>query len=146
VRTAAAWLGALGAWRMSLVLALQGGVHFMMQVDQQAAPEKRLASYADAIRAALREARIGYTGAERRADATVAVTLANAGDAARARSEIQQALAGLRAPTALGGATVEVDGNRITVRLPEAELNRIATEAIEQNRNVISNRINAIGV
>ncbi|NLW97393.1 protein translocase subunit SecD [Luteimonas wenzhouensis] len=147
VPTTPAWLEALGARPMSLGLDLQGGVHFMMQVDQQAALEKRLDSYADAIRAALREARIGYTGAERRADATVAVTLANAGDAARARSEIQQALAGLRAPTALGGGpTVEVDGNRITVRLPEAELNRIATEAIEQNRNVISNRINAIGV
>src|SRR5690606_11493467 len=147
VPTTPAWLEALGARPMSLGLDLQGGVHFMMQVDQQAALEKRLDSYADAIRAALREARICYTGAERRADATVAVTLASAGDAARARSELQQALAGLRAPTALGGGpTVEVDGNRITVRLPEAELNRIATEAIEQNRNVISNRINAIGV
>ncbi|TWG89102.1 preprotein translocase subunit SecD [Luteimonas sp. J16] len=148
VPTTPAWLEALGARPMSLGLDLQGGVHFMMQVDQKAALEKRLDSYADAIRAALREARIGYTAAERRADGTVQVTLTNAGDAARARSEIEQALAGMRGSAALGttGPMLEVEGNRIVVRLSEGELNRIATEAIEQNRNVISNRINAIGV
>src|SRR5690606_27703855 len=37
VPTTPAWLEALGARPMSLGLDLQGGVHFMMQVDQQAA-------------------------------------------------------------------------------------------------------------
>lgn len=148
VPTTPAWLEALGARPMSLGLDLQGGVHFMMQVDQQAALEKRVDAYADAIRAALRDARIGYTGAERRPDASVLVTLTSADDAARARGVISEALTGLSGAATLGtsGPAIDVQGSRITVRLSDAELNRIATDAIEQNRNVISNRINAIGV
>src|SRR5690606_17154817 len=147
VPTTPAWLEALGARPMSLGLDLQGGVHFMMQVDQKAALEKRVDAYADAIRVALRDARIGYTSAERRPDASVLVNLVNADDAARARDQIQQAVAGLSGQATLGGSpTIDVDGSRISVRLSEAELARIATDAIEQNRNVISNRINAIGV
>lgn len=147
VPTTPAWLERLGARPMSLGLDLQGGVHFMMQVDQKAALEKRVDSYADAIRVALRDARIGYTSAERRADASVLVNLVNAEDAARARSQIQQAVAGLSGQATLaGGPSIDVDGSRISVRLSDAELSRIATDAIEQNRNVISNRINAIGV
>src|SRR5690606_31917677 len=148
VPTTPAWLEALGARPMSLGLDLQGGVHFMMQVDQQAALEKRVDAYADAIRAALRDARIGYTGAERRPDASVLVTLTSADDGARARGVISEALTGLSGAATLGtsGPAIDVQGSRITVRLSDAELNRIATDAIEQNRNVISNRINAIGV
>lgn len=148
VPTTPAWLEKLGARPMSLGLDLQGGVHFMMQVDQKAALEKRLDGYADAIRTALREARIGYTGADRRADGSIQVSLANAADAARARTEIANAMGGMGGAAALGttGPAIDVDGNRISVRLSEGELSRIATDAIEQNRNVIANRINAIGV
>ena len=148
VPTTPAWLEKLGARPMSLGLDLQGGVHFMMQVDQKAALEKRLDGYADAIRTALREARIGYTGADRRPDGSIQVSLANAADAARARTEIANAMGGMGGAAALGttGPAIDVDGNRISVRLSEGELSRIATDAIEQNRNVIANRINAIGV
>ncbi len=148
VPTTPVWLEKLGARPMALGLDLQGGVHFMMQVDQKAALEKRLDGYADAIRTALREARIGYTGADRRADGSIQVSLANAADAARARTEIANAMGGMGGAAALGttGPAIDVDGNRISVRLSEGELSRIATDAIEQNRNVIANRINAIGV
>ncbi|MGY1410274.1 MULTISPECIES: protein translocase subunit SecD [unclassified Luteimonas] len=147
VPTTPAWLESLGGRPMSLGLDLQGGVHFMMQVDQKAALEKRLDGYADTIRTTLREARIGYTGADRRPDGTIQVTLANAADAARARGAIVTAMGGLGgAALGTGAPTISVDGNRISVRLSDAELGRIATDAIEQNRNVIANRINAIGV
>ncbi|MDH5832015.1 protein translocase subunit SecD [Luteimonas sp. M1R5S18] len=148
VPTTPAWLESFGARPMSLGLDLQGGVHFMMQVDQQAALEKRVDAYADAIRSALREARIGYTGAERRPDNSVLVTLTEGADVAAARAAVATALEGLGASTAMGtgGPVIEVEGSRIHVRLSEGEINRIATDAIEQNRNVIANRINAIGV
>ena len=148
VPTTPAWLESFGARPMSLGLDLQGGVHFMMQVDQRAALEKRVDAYADAIRAALREARIGYTGAERRPDDSVLVTLTEGADVAAARAAVASALEGLGASTTMGtgGPVIEVDGSRIHVRLSEGEINRIATDAIEQNRNVIANRINAIGV
>lgn len=148
VPTTPAWLESFGARPMSLGLDLQGGVHFMMQVDQKAALEKRVDAYADAIRSALREARIGYTGAERRPDDSVLVTLAEGADVAAARAAVATALEGMGASTTMGtgGPVIEVDGSRIHVRLSEGEINRIATDAIEQNRNVIANRINAIGV
>ena len=55
------WLSRFGARPMSLGLDLQGGVHFVMQVDQAAALQKRVEGYADGIRTVLRDARIGYS-------------------------------------------------------------------------------------
>ena len=141
------WLDKLGAKPMSLGLDLQGGVHFVMQVDQAAALQTRVEGYADGIRTVLREARIGYSSVERRADNTIGVVLVEGADVNRARTEIANSLAGASGQ-ALGGSAPQilVDGNRITVRLSQGEIARIATDAVEQNRTVISNRINSIGV
>lgn len=141
------WLDNLGAKPMSLGLDLQGGVHFVMQVDQAAALQTRVEGYADGIRTVLREARIGYSSVERRADNTIGVVLVEGADVNRARSEIASSLAGTAGQT-MGGSTpqITVDGNRLTVRLSQGEIARIATDAVEQNRTVISNRINSIGV
>ena len=49
------WLTAIGAKPMTLGLDLRGGVHFLMQVDQKAALEKRVNAYVDEIRADLRD-------------------------------------------------------------------------------------------
>lgn len=145
--TVPAWLDKLGAKPMSLGLDLQGGVHFVMQVDQAAALQTRVEGYADGIRTVLREARIGYSSVERRADNTIGVVLVEGADVNRARSEIASSLAGTAGQTMGGSAPqITVDGNRLTVRLSQGEIARIATDAVEQNRTVISNRINAIGV
>lgn len=141
------WLDNLGAKPMSLGLDLQGGVHFVMQVDQAAALQTRVEGYADGIRTVLREARIGYSSVERRADNTIGVVLVEGADVNRARSEIASSLAGTAGQT-MGGSTPQItaDGNRLNVRLSQGEIARIATDAVEQNRTVISNRINSIGV
>ena len=44
------WLTAIGANSMPLGLDLQGGVHFLMQVDQDDVIDKQETSYADDIR------------------------------------------------------------------------------------------------
>jgi len=64
------WLRAVGARPMLLGLDLQGGVHFLMQVDQKAALEKRFESYAEDIRVLLRENRVRYESVERRPDSS----------------------------------------------------------------------------
>ena len=46
------WLTAIGANAMPLGLDLQGGVHFLMEIDQKAALEKMAERYVDDIRAA----------------------------------------------------------------------------------------------
>ncbi|WP_394000874.1 protein translocase subunit SecD [Luteimonas sp. WGS1318] len=141
------WLENLGATPMSLGLDLQGGVHFVMQVDQAAALQTRVEGYADGIRTVLRDARVGYSSVERRPDNTIGVVLLEGADVNRARTEIASSLASVSGQ-AMGGSAPQilVDGNRLTVRLSQGEISRIATDAVEQNRTVISNRINSIGV
>ncbi|MDR7194142.1 protein translocase subunit SecD [Luteimonas terrae] len=141
------WLDNLGARPMSLGLDLQGGVHFVMQVDQAAALQKRVEGYADGIRTVLRDARIGYSSVERRPDNSIGVVLVEGADVNAARTQIIDSLTSA-AGQAVGGSGPQVlaDGNRITVRLSSGEIGRIATDAVEQNRTVISNRINSIGV
>ena len=49
------WLSSLGGQPMVLGLDLQGGVHFVLQVDQKAALEKRIDSYVEDVRVTLRD-------------------------------------------------------------------------------------------
>jgi preprotein translocase subunit SecD len=131
------WLRAIGARPMLLGLDLQGGVHFLMQVDQKAALEKRFESYAEDIRVLLRENRVLYESVERRPDNSIVVTLAPKVDPSSAQALIGKNLSNL---------TNDVVDNTIVVRVPDAELQRITTDAIEQNVGTLRNRINELGV
>src|SRR5688572_1351238 len=133
------WLRRIGAGPMLLGLDLQGGVHFLMQVDQQAALAKRFEATAEDVRVLLRENRVAYTAVERRPDNAIVTTLATNADPAKARDLIAKNL-----PTLL---VEDADvPNQIVLRVPQAELNRVATEAIEQNVSTLRNRINELGV
>src|SRR5574337_481471 len=59
------WLTAINARPMYLGLDLRGGVHFMLQVDMQAAITKKAESYAGDLRSALREKNIRHGGITR---------------------------------------------------------------------------------
>ena len=135
--TVPAWLSAVGAKPMLMGLDLQGGVHFLMQVDKQAALGKRFDAYADDLRILLRDNRIGYESVDRDKDGTLRVTLADVGQVDKARDLITRDL-----PT----LTQEALGSIITVRVPEAELQQITANAIEQNVGTLRNRINELGV
>jgi preprotein translocase subunit SecD len=60
-----AWLTALNAQPMYLGLDLRGGVHFMLQVDMQAALTKKAESLAGDLRLVLREKNIRHGGISR---------------------------------------------------------------------------------
>jgi preprotein translocase subunit SecD len=130
------WLAGIGAKPMLLGLDLQGGVHFMMQVDQKAAMEKRLDALAEDVRVQLRDAGVRYESVERRADGAVVAQVAPQ-DAAKASQLIT------RGQTTLD---VSVSGGTITVIMNPAEQQRLALEAVEQNVSTLRNRVNAIGV
>src|SRR6185503_496315 len=105
-------------------LDLQGGVHFLMKVDQKAALEKRLDATSEDLRVLLRDNRIAYTSVDRRPDNSVVVTLRDAtaaGTAAGLITKIQ--------PTLMQ----QSQGNKIVLQAPPAELQRYAADAIEQN-------------
>ncbi len=131
------WLRSVGARPMLLGLDLQGGVHFLMQVDQKAALDKRFDSYAEDIRVLLRENRVRYEAVERRPDNSIVVTLAPGVDTAPSQALIAKNLANL---------TNDIVGNTVVVKVPDAELQKITTDAIEQNVGTLRNRINELGV
>src|SRR5512146_3356488 len=56
--TVPSWLQSIGAHAMPLGLDLQGGVHFLMQVDQNAVLVKQQQRYLDDIRSTLRQKQI----------------------------------------------------------------------------------------
>ncbi len=134
------WLSNLGAKPMVLGLDLQGGVHFVLQVDQKAALEKRLDGYAEDIRSSLRDARIPYQSVERRSDNGIVATLSPSAGA-EAPAKAVEVLA--KAQPLLG---YQASGNRVLVTIPEAELAQIAAGAIEQNIATLRNRVNELGV
>jgi len=144
------WLGNVGARPMVQGLDLQGGVHFVLQVDQKAALDKRVDGYLEDTRVTLRDKRVRYTAVERRPDNSIVVTLADGEDVAAAQQALAQTLSS-RGNTggtlATGsGLTYQAAGQQITIGLPQAELEQIASEAIEQNLTTLRNRINEIGV
>jgi preprotein translocase subunit SecD len=135
--TVPGWLSAFGAKPMLLGLDLQGGVHFMLQVDQQVALDKVMNAAADQARAVLRENRIRYQSVERRGDEMVVAVLTSQDDVARATSLLAVDLPNMQRDST---------GNRITLRLPESEVDRVAIDAITQNITTLRNRVDEIGV
>ena len=138
------WLRAIGARPMPLGLDLQGGVHFLMQVDQSDAIDKQENSYADDIRALLRQKSIRYESVARNAarDQGIAVVLRSADDRATASDVIANEYTDLN--VANGAST----GDRFVLNVvvkPE-KLRELSRNAITQNLGTLRNRINALGV
>lgn len=135
--TVPAWLESIGAKPMPLGLDLQGGVHFVMQVDQRAALSKRLDAYVEDIRAQLRDEGVRFTSVDRQGEDRLRVALQSAADVARAGASLQQAYPAF---------VQEREAQAIVLQVPQSELNRIAQDAIEQNLTTLRNRVNSLGV
>jgi preprotein translocase subunit SecD len=131
------WLEKLGARPMSLGLDLQGGVHFLMQVDQKAALDKRLEATTEDLRVLLRDNRVPYVSVNRRPDNSIVATLRDASAANTASGLITKSQ-----PTLVQQA----QGNQIVLQVQPAELQSYAADAIEQNVATLRNRVNALGV
>ncbi|MHB0917860.1 MAG: protein translocase subunit SecD, partial [Thiobacillus sp.] len=69
VSASPAWLSAINAMPMYLGLDLRGGVHFLLEVDMNAALEKAAIRYQNDFRAELRGAKIRYGRISREGDA-----------------------------------------------------------------------------
>ena len=142
------WMSGSGARPMVKGLDLQGGVHFVMQVDQKAALDKRIDAYAEDMRVTLRDKRVRYESVERRPDNSILVTLAAGEDAEKARAALlgSATAAATVAGTGASGMTYDINGSQIVVTLPESELLQITGDAIEQNIATLRNRVNELGV
>ncbi len=141
------WLESIGAEPMLLGLDLQGGVHFLMEVDRKAAIDKRFVAYVEDLRVLLRENRVLFESVERRGEDVIAVTFSPRADIAKARTLIESNMISANAG-AIGAQPFNyaTQGNVITVRVPASELQDLAARAIEQNIGTLRNRINELGV
>ena len=135
-----AWLTALHANPMYLGLDLRGGVHFMLQVDMQAALTKRAESLAGDLRSTMREKNIRHSGINRNAQA-IEVRFRDSDALASAKGLIQDQFPDLQTSDAADGTDYKLTA---TIR-PEAA-RRIQDQALKQNMVTLHNRINELGV
>jgi preprotein translocase subunit SecD len=140
------FLRALSADPMVLGLDLQGGIHFLMQVDMKAAMEQEIERYVDDVRTILRpnrvEDRIRYTAIRGEKDG-VLVQLRSAEDRALAMNRLQGE------PSMSGVDLREIDGtDSFNIRLTIQENTLIALQqtALQQNIITLRNRVNELGV
>jgi preprotein translocase subunit SecD len=133
-------LEALGAEPMVLGLDLQGGVHFLMEVDMDAARGARLDAFVDDIRNLLRDDRIRYRSVRREGQALIA-ELRTAEDRDTALATITGELPELELEAVDGSETFNI---RATV-LPEVMVEMQQT-ALQQNITTLRNRVNELGV
>jgi preprotein translocase subunit SecD len=134
------WLSALRASPMYLGLDLRGGVHFMLQVDMQAALTKRAESLAGDLRTALREKNIRHSGINR-VGQTIEVKFHDAATLAAAQAVFQDQFADLQTAQSADGADL-----KLTASIKPAAALRIQNQALKQNITTLHNRINELGV
>jgi preprotein translocase subunit SecD len=134
------WLTAIGSKPMSLGLDLQGGVHFLLEVDQKAAREKAENAFVDSIRSAMRERKLRYSDVSREPGG-IRVVLAKADDRGAALNLLAQ-----QVPELAFGEAPDSEDKVLRGTLSEQRVQEIATKAIEQNVIVLRNRINGLGV
>jgi preprotein translocase subunit SecD len=130
------WLRSIGAKPMYLGLDLRGGVHFMMQVDMEAAVRQAEERYAEDIRSLLRESKIRYLSVDRDNQAIV-VKFQDADTLAQARNVIKREVHGL---------VLEEDQGMLRAKLSEPEVREIRRLAVAQNIITLRNRVNELGV
>ena len=134
------WLTALHAQPMYLGLDLRGGVHFMLQVDMQAALTKKAESYAGDLRSALRDKNIRHGGISRDGQ-TIDIKVRDEATRTATANLITDQFPDLQ-------TTVTPDGAEFKLRAsikPEAT-RRVQEQALKQNITTLHNRINELGV
>ena len=134
------WLTAIHALPMYLGLDLRGGVHFLLQVDMQAAITKRLESLAGDLRSQLRERDIRHGGITREGQ-TLRVRFRDAAARDKAREVIASNLPDLNVAEREDGQDLLL----VATLKPEA-IKRTQEYALKQNITTLHNRINELGV
>ena len=125
---------------MKLGLDLRGGVHFLMQVDTEAALQNRQNGTLQDIRRRLREEKIRYTNAVVDDDLSIQLSFNNEINKQSADSFIKD-----NYPQFLGSPTNN-SSNSLKLVLAEEEIEQIESDAIDQNLTTLRNRVNELGV
>jgi preprotein translocase subunit SecD len=134
------WLQSLGAAPMVLGLDLQGGVHFLMQVDMDTARTQQLERYVTDIRNILRDNGIRYRSVRMDRNEVVA-ELRSADDRDEALSLVNRELDDLVFEQNQGSETFNFRAS-----VDEEALLELQRTALRQNITTLRNRVNELGV
>ncbi len=135
-----AWLTSFNALPMYLGLDLRGGVHFLMEVDMQAAGKQAIERYTTEIRTLLREEKIRYA-LLRAEQAGVRVVFRSEEDRASAESLLRKNF-----PTLVTESAETTGKPEFTTRPSEQETRETQQFALQQNILTLRNRVNELGV
>jgi len=134
------WLTAINARPMYLGLDLRGGVHFMLQVDMQAALTKKAESYAGDLRTSLREKNIRHGGISRDGQA-VDIRVRDEATLTTTRNLISDQF-----PDLLTTSSPDGEGFQLRATIKPEALRKVQEQALKQNMVTLHNRINELGV
>ena len=135
------WMQAIGAGKMNLGLDLQGGVHFLMEVDMDAALERRMNDNLSNVRTILREERIRTRGLNLISNSHLEVRFANAGERSQARSELIDNF-----PEMLFQNRDVGDIFILDMRMTADTILQVHRDTLQANRTTLLNRVDALGV
>ena len=135
------WLSSLHAAPMYLGLDLRGGVHFMLQVDMQAALTKKAEALAGELRSSMREKNIRHGGISRNGQA-IEIIFKDQSSADATATMIRDQFADL-----LTQVTPQAGGDMLMSATLKPEAGRkVQDQALKQNITTLHNRINELGV
>ena len=134
-------LSAIGAEPLKLGLDLRGGVHFLMEIDMDEALAKSSQQYVQDIKSELQKQKIHYSSVTLGDEQVITTAL-------RAGKERDDEVDYLRTHHNDLIFTSDADGQKflIKARITENRLAELKTYAVDQNINIIRNRVNELGV
>ena len=132
------WLVSGGAQPMKLGLDLSGGVHFKLEVDVDAATDRKLEQYENGIKRRLREERIrGRIALE---GTRIGMTFRSVEDREAARAEVRNLYPELLLDR------VDEDMPQLFAEVTETTIAEVVEYAVAQNLTTLRNRVNELGV
>lgn len=136
------WLANLGAEPMKLGLDLSGGVHFLLQVDTDAAVKKRLETTVREMKRKLRSEKVRYKTLTLDKDLNIIATFKS--------EELRSKAKGI-ANTQFRELTRQLEAENaeeleLIWRMSDAEISKIEDYAVSQNLTTLRNRVNELGV
>ena len=132
------WLTKIAAEPMKLGLDLRGGVHFLMEVDMDTALGKLQEQTTEGLRSDLREKGIAYTNV-RKADNYGVDVLFRDGAA-------RDAAVSYLSPRHRDLVISNQGNNSLRAVMSDARLSEAREYAVQQNINILRNRVNQLGV
>ncbi len=135
------WLRALGALPMYLGLDLRGGVHFLLEVDMDAAARQAEERYVNDLRSLLRKEKVRYRSVTRTAGEGILVSFRQPDIRDEAYDLIRRNFDDL-------SVNEEQDGGDYVLRmkLTETASRELRRFALQQNITTLRNRVNELGV